>query len=485
MKRLLYLILLLPFLASAQPFYKAGSFVIKGKVKNFKEPLFDFGMTTCLDNILSSVKVLPDGSFEQQFPIQNRQDIYLYLNDDAITFSVQDKDTIAFEWDDADFKNTFTIKGNDELRTKELGLQWKLYLLFRQPYMQLSDTLYSGTLTAENKYKLINELYNKNMQAAYDSADFTSDNLFYLATSLYFTYTNILVVHYLTPKFKLKLALDTTRSHRNFDTFNSDVAAYYTRLNEVLFWRIPEYRDFISNYVKSYKPFNDGWLAISEKPFQLLDPTLSEYYLAQTNIAIPSIKDWFITRSIMSGFGYYTFADVEKVYTRAVGTLSSDYLKDTLQKYYTAVKRLKPGNPAPGLTLKNDKGQSVSLSDFKGKVVYIDFWGVSCGPCIYDIENYMPRLHDHYKNKDVVFISICIDARKKEWNEALKKYNLDGVKLIAEGWANHPVCKAYNVSSIPHYILIDRNGKIVNNNAPRASELDLASGKNAIDVLLQ
>jgi thiol-disulfide isomerase/thioredoxin len=136
-------------------------------------------------------------------------------------------------------------------------------------------------------------------------------------------------------------------------------------------------------------------------------------------------------------------------------------------------------------TLKNDKGQSVSLSDFKGKVVYIDFWGVGCGPCIYDIKNHVPKLHEHYKNKDVVFLNICVDSKDKEWKEALEKHKLDGVNMIAEGWTNHPVCKAYNVSGIPHYILIDKNGKMVNNNAPAAYEFNLTSGKNEIDLLLK
>ncbi len=173
------------------------------------------------------------------------------------------------------------------------------------------------------------------------------------------------------------------------------------------------------------------------------------------------------------------------MYKQAANTITAPYLKDTLQKFYTAIKRLKPGNPAPGFSLKNDQGKLVSLSDFKGKVVYIDFWGVGCGPCIYDIKNHVPQLHEHYKGKDVVFISICVDSKEKEWKEALKQYKLDGVNLTAEGWVDHPVCKAYNINGIPHYVLIDKSGKISNNNAPWASHLDLASGKNAIDLLLK
>jgi peroxiredoxin len=187
----------------------------------------------------------------------------------------------------------------------------------------------------------------------------------------------------------------------------------------------------------------------------------------------------------MYGFGHYNFTDVEKVYKQAVNSITSPYLKDTLQKYYTGVKQVRPGNPAPGFILKNDQGKLVSLNRFKGKVVYVDFWSVDCAPCIYEIKNNVPQLHEHYKSKDVVFINICIDTIETEWKAALEKYKLDGINLITEGWNYNPLCKTYNVNSIPHHVLIDKFGKIINNNGPKVTELDLSSGKNDIDRLLK
>src|SRR5687768_9743181 len=207
--------------------------------------------------------------------------------------------------------------------------------------------------------------------------------------------------------------------------------------------------------------------------------------MALANIKFINIQEWFITRSIMSGFRRYGFAETEKVYDQVIGTLTTPFLKDTLQKYYTAVSRLRPGNPAPAFALKNEKGQTVALSDFKGKVVYIDFWGVGCGPCISAIKNDVPKLHEYYKDKDVIFVNICVDAKENEWKDALKKYKLGGANLIAEGWTSHPVCQAYNISGIPHYILIDKNGKIANNVARDPGSYNLRDGKNEIDILLK
>lgn len=487
-KKLLLLLVLAPSFLCAQDFYKPGTFIIKGYVKNFTAPTLDFGMTTYFNNKVNSVIVKPDGSFEQEFAIQNRQNVYFYLNNDAVGFTIVDKDTIYLEWDEDDFKNSFSVRGNNPVRTVELQNQLKLYHNFRKPLINLNMVLNKDRdkLTRDKKFTLINKLYNKHVQAVFDSSGTLSENSNYLITSLYFVYSKFLRQQNLIPKYRLDLNLDTARTYASFEM--SGISSYkqlnlsYKQLNESWFVNVPEYRAFIYDYIRFYKPFN-SYQGISPQNKKEFNPTLDEYHLAQSNIFYLNIKDWFITKSIMDGFKFYSFTDVEKVYQLFIDSCKTPYLKDTLQKYYTAFKRLKPGNSAPDFSLKNEKGQVVSLSDFKGKVVYIDFWGVGCGPCIYDIKNSIPGLHKKYKNKEIVFINICVDSKEKEWKAALAKYQLQGVNLIAEGWSNNPVCKAYYVSSIPHYILVDKSGKISNNNAPRAYELNRNSGENEIDLL--
>jgi peroxiredoxin len=137
--------------------------------------------------------------------------------------------------------------------------------------------------------------------------------------------------------------------------------------------------------------------------------------------------------------------------------------RTSLAQFHAEIARLKPGNEAPPFTLKNLEGKDVSLSDFKGKLVYIDFWGIYCAPCIYQIKNYTPKLMEKYKNKDIVFLNICVDPTLDEdWKAKVKELNLEGVNLISKGWTTSQVCKDYNISGIPAYVLIDKEGKIIN-----------------------
>ena len=462
----------------SEDYYRQGSFVIKGHAENFNEPLFDFGITSYFNSRVNSIIVNPDGSFDQQFPVQYRQDVYLYLNDDAITFTVEDGDTIILNWDEKNFRKTFSIKGKNQSRTQELNFQLKLYNEFREPLMKLYEI--DRNLAAEKKFELINEAYNRNVKAILDSTATKYTNR--LVTSLYFAYTSLLYQFRLIPQFKLALINDAGKTYvyPGLPSMQPD----YKQLNEEWFWNSPEYRDFIFNYARFYKPFTASSSALFS-PKKTFNPVYDEYHLALANLSITAIQEWFITRCIIFGFERYDFAETEKVYNQVVATFTTPFLKDTLQKFYTAVKRLKPGSPAPDFALKNEKGQTVSLQDFKGKIVYIDFWGVGCGPCISAIKNHVPKFHEHYKNKNIVFVNICVDAKETQWKAALKKYNLGGVNLIAEGWTGHPVCQAYNVNGLPHYFLIDKDGKIANNNARDPGSYDLQNGKNEIDVLLK
>src|SRR5690242_3539579 len=106
----------------------------------------------------------------------------------------------------------------------------------------------------------------------------------------------------------------------------------------------------------------------------------------------------------MHGFEHYSFEGSDEAYQIFYPRIKTPLFRDTLEQFYKNIQRLRPGKQAPAFSLKDDKGKTVSLNDLKGKVVYIDFWGKYCGPCRSDIEKYIPKLHEKYKDKNVVFV---------------------------------------------------------------------------------
>lgn len=132
----------------------------------------------------------------------------------------------------------------------------------------------------------------------------------------------------------------------------------------------------------------------------------------------------------------------------------------------------RPGAPAVDFTYPDTEGKIVSLSDFRGKVVLIDVWATWCGPCREELPH-LKKLEKEMHGKDVVFMSISVDAARDKltWLDFIEEEQLGGVQLLAaEG---DVLKKVYNVTSIPHFIVISKDGKIVSARAPRPSEPEL------------
>lgn len=156
--------------------------------------------------------------------------------------------------------------------------------------------------------------------------------------------------------------------------------------------------------------------------------------------------------------------------------------KDYFTEKLKVRRLLATGTPSPTFTdYENHRGGTTSLSDFKGKHVYIDIWATWCGPCKVEFP-YLRKLEAEYRDKNIKFVSISVDdARRsgtienarKAWKTMVTEKKLTGVQLFTgTGWEADFV-QDYKVSGIPRFILIAPDGTIVNADAPRPSSKKL------------
>jgi peroxiredoxin len=476
-----------PIAGTLQP--KATA-IIKGNVQNFTEKYWEMALTGDLTNYGLTIPVDKDGFFNTTINLDNgTEDIYLYLNGDAITICAQKGDTISINWDNKDFDKTFLVSSPQEHTNSRLQDMLSIYKLYRKEYMDLAQTLYSEKATDSVKFSQINALYNKEMQVATaDSSKLyqVSGNNYNKAihvkvvstkhiqdqkvtTDIYYKYINMLNGNGLLPRYTLYVT-DTTSKGK---ILNEQFAANtYKTESEYAYQNCNEYKSFLTNYIRFSKVLSGATIMGSDWDSKLIPfaPAWKEYHLAMANFSLYELRDWFITKEIMADFEHYSFVDASDIYKDYITKVKTPRYADSLKSFYIKVQQLKPGNMAPGFSLKNDRGENVSLKSMQGKVVYIDFWGVGCGPCIGEIKTYTAALHEKYKNKNIVFLNICVDTDEKTWKQNIASLKVDGNNVIAEGWTKNPVCKNYNINGIPHYVIIGADGKIVNNNSPRPSE---------------
>ncbi|HTM97146.1 MAG TPA: TlpA disulfide reductase family protein [Pedobacter sp.] len=130
---------------------------------------------------------------------------------------------------------------------------------------------------------------------------------------------------------------------------------------------------------------------------------------------------------------------------------------------------LQKGAPSPLFNLTDTSGKYYQLAAMKGKVVYIDLWASWCGPCKEETP-YLKKIYEQLKNNDKVkIISIAsFDAKnRRRRHDIIKKDGMDWLQLED---TDDSFAKSYQANFIPRFIIIDKQGKIVDSDAVRPSD---------------
>jgi thiol-disulfide isomerase/thioredoxin len=125
--------------------------------------------------------------------------------------------------------------------------------------------------------------------------------------------------------------------------------------------------------------------------------------------------------------------------------------------FNSAAEKTQTARPAKEFTLKDLESKKVSLSDFRGKVVLLNFFATWCSPCRMEIPE-LVKIHQKYKNKDFVLLGISLDADAVPF--MIKTFARD-MKITYPVLMGTPgVADAYLISGVPVTVLINKEGKI-------------------------
>jgi len=135
------------------------------------------------------------------------------------------------------------------------------------------------------------------------------------------------------------------------------------------------------------------------------------------------------------------------------------------------VNSLSPGRPAFDFSLQDTSKKNVKLTDFREKIVFMDFWFTGCGACKQLTEAMKPVIEYFKNNPRVVFIGVSIDGDFEDWKKSVRsgQYSNEGsIDLYTNGLkSNHPIIKHYGFSGYPNLLLIDGRGNIITGSPPR------------------
>ena len=149
----------------------------------------------------------------------------------------------------------------------------------------------------------------------------------------------------------------------------------------------------------------------------------------------------------------------ERLTPQLRNTLSGKELKKDIQ----IARRTAMGSQAPDFTQRDTLDRPVSLSDFRGKYVLIDFWASWCKPC--RVENpALVQVYKKYKERNFTILGVSLDNNKNNWIRAIRKDHLGWTHVSDLKFWKNEVALLFGVKTVPQNYLVDPTGKIIGKN---------------------
>ncbi len=456
----------------------AGNAVIKGHAKQFiGKELELYGYSDYITNTkikLGFTTIKKDGSFSFSMKTQHIEKIELKIEDKTTWFFVTpgavyninlsyDKAVNKHKIYDKILSLKFNFPAPSELN--------QLVMKFNQQYDKFVEDNYNDFMKRDKSVNPAIKVFKDSMLTYFKpyNSTFVNNYILYTIGDIY----NDMDVSYLT--YKAKRRKGETKADIYLEYLDKKPVLYYNTEYNTLFKHF--FKGEFKRLTLHVKGLNITKAINEQASLQALNKALSKYPFLYND----EFRGLFILNGLLSisKDKFFKQKNILNILNQIKTTSkykNQQLIASNIIKKITK-KKLAVGVKAPPFTLKDKNGKMVSLADFKGKYVYINFWTSWSIPSLKEME-IMNVLYKKYQGA-VVFISICADNDFSKMTDFLKKnptYNWEFLH-ISNGTQ---LKEAYNVRTFPTYILIDNHQKILQapaarpgGNAERATEDDI------------
>lgn len=442
LKNIIYTLLILVFFSCHEE-----KIIVSGKIENSVNDSLNIYANGLDQKIMIKEGVF---NFELDFPEgyyslrhgNEVMNIYLSVGKIEILFDYENFDeSIMFNGDFSNenlfLKEKFLYEEKNSLKSSEL------FSLDEDEFLNKISEIFDSRNSLIDSYEKRNSALNKDFKQ-FEKKDLEHRNNYYLL--------NYESAHSYFKKSKPIIKSNKFNIENNIDYLDNE-----------LFINSSYYRSIVIGYFLDMDKINDGEISHFEK--------------------LIKSKSEDIKNNISSQAKYFLSAELKNIegfYEILLSLSSQKKTIEELDEIYNNINNILPGKPSPKFyDYENHAGGTNSLNDFLGKYIYIDVWATWCGPCIREIPSF-EAIQQKFKENNIKFLSISIDEKDKKvynydkWVQYVKENNLSGVHLFADNAWNSEFIKAYNINSIPRYLLLDIDGTIITSDAPRPSNSELS-----------
>ncbi len=261
--------------------------------------------------------------------------------------------------------------------------------------------------------------------------------------------------------------LSETELPADYFNFLNDI-----QLNNAVIQNTLEYNTFIRSYIARKTKLTTGLNKVNQTDHPLAW-TQSKINVIEKEVTLPNIRANLITEAIewhLYNHGCMNIDSLIHIF-KSTNPDGDDALR--INSFANRCQALRAGKMAPTFSGIDPEGNIFRSSDLKGKYIYVDVWATWCGPCKKETPHFEKLIKQYADNPNIAFVSISFDEKKEMWDRYMKKKKLNGIQLISPKAFESKMANAYGISNIPRYILIDKEGKLINADAPLPSSKEI------------
>lgn len=452
MRYIFLIVAILPFIAFTQS-ESTNNLFISGSIEGEDfEPIM---IISSAGNRTYQISVDTNGIYKDtlhlssgEYSIVNGQQFFpLNVNNDLKVSILFEKDklwsTSSFSGRDASYVKYHLDKFLLEMNLFEVMAMEKLYLLSEAKYIKRIDSI------TKLKKSLIDQ-YSSGLSAMF--IEYESDDLKYWRLST--------LNEYESGRKWIRKSQEYETSDQFPDIFQN------VNFNESHLTYSKYYKSFLKSYFYSAIVENTSKNDSVKHDIELLKLTLEK------------VQDSALLSQLFIGYMNQegkTTKNIEEFFNLLRKGIKDNNKLEELVVLEHQRKKTLPGATVANFSFNNQQGVNFELNDFLGSLVVIDVWASWCLPCLTDIPE-LEKAKNQFKNDSIVFIGINAMDKKGEWKSVLESKKMTGIQLFAPS-TDDQFFKELMIESLPRYIFIDRQGKLIN------ARLTRPSNKDFIDII--
>lgn len=438
---------------NSEPTFEPTATSFSGKIVGAENQKIFIRKETLNSNFLDTISVNLDGSFSYDFIIDKPNYFTFFVGRNQVILYLKPGDSLKLSAD---------VQMFDDLKFSGSSVVYNEYLAkFAKSQGEFASTMQEVFSRDEvSAVKVMDSLKTFHMNGLQEfEKSFSKIDKYFLETEkqrirYFWGLSHVMYPMY----FAYYNQLEDFKVSANFDAYLGEL-----NINDSNLLSLPEYRQFITNYLTS--KVNDYY---KSPDLMKKQPSFTAYqlFIIKSLFTDRNIQSYLSYRILKDHVSYEGIKDYEIIYPIFKELCITESFIKEIDTDFSAWETLKKGMPSKDFVGVNIKGDSIRLSDFKGKYVYVDVWATWCNPCLGEIPSLL-EVERKLEGKNIVFLGVSVDRDKAAWEKMVKESKLAGTQIYVG--LNENLSVFYKISGIPRFMMFDKEGKILEVSADRPS----------------